>query len=213
MKKVINDYHLSPINQKPSTKLIGLTGGIGSGKTSVAKIIEEQDFPVYYSDIRAKEIVNDNAELKAKIIALLGENAYDEQGNYYRKWVAEQIFNDDAKRLALNNIIHPAVKQDFEYWVENQTAKLIFKETALLFELGLDKNCDASVLVTASKEIRIKRVMERDNKTKDEVLAIIKKQMPEEEKRQKANYVIENNMDWEALTQKTKEILAYLCDY
>lgn len=201
----------SIIKHKLSTKLIGLTGGIGSGKTSVAKIIEEQGFPVYNSDIRAKEIVNDNAELKAEIIALLGENAYDEQGNYHRKWVAEQIFNDDAKRLALNNIIHPAVKQDFENWKKKQTSKLIFKETALLFEVGLDKNCDASVLVTASEKIRIKRVMERDNKTKDEVLTIIKKQMPEEEKSQKADFVIENNTDWEALTQKTKEILDYLC--
>lgn len=198
--------------QPKANSLIGLTGGIGSGKTSVAKIIEEQGFPVYNSDIRAKEIVNDNAELKAKIITLLGENSYDEQGNYHRKWVAEQIFNDDAKRLALNNIIHPAVKQDFENWKKKQTSKLIFKETALLFEVGLDKNCDASVLVTASQEIRIKRVMERDNKTKDEVLAIINKQMPEEEKRQKADFVIENNGDLAELTQKTKRILDYLCE-
>lgn len=195
-------------SKQPKAKnLICLTGGIGSGKTSVAKIIEAQGFPVYYSDIRAKEIVNDNAELKAKIIALLGENAYDEQRNYHRKWVAEQIFNNDEKRLALNALIHPAVKQDFEHWVENQTAKLIFKETALLFELGLDKNCDASVLVTASQEIRIKRVMERDGKTREEVLAIINKQMPEEEKRQKADFVIENDGDLVELTQKTKECI------
>lgn len=191
-------------------KLIGLTGGIGSGKTSVAKIIEGQGFPVYYSDIRAKEIVNDNPELKAKIIALLGENAYDEQGNYYRKWVAEQIFNNDEKRLALNALIHPAVKQDFEHWVENQSSKLIFKETALLFELGLDKNCDASVLVTASQEIRIKRVMERDGKTREEVLAIIKKQMPEEEKRQKADFVIENDGDLVDLEEKVADLLKKL---
>lgn len=194
-------------NQKLKTKLIGLTGGIGSGKTAVANIIEKLGYPVYNSDNRAKEIVNDNAELKTKIIALLGENAYDENGNYHRKWVAEQIFSDDEKRMALNAIIHPAVKLDFENWVKTQSSKLIFKETALLFELGLDKNCDASVLVTASQEIRIKRVMERDQKTKDEVLAIIQKQMPEEEKCKKADFIIENNGSFEELTQEVKRVL------
>lgn len=207
MKKVINDYQLSTKNQKLSTKLIGLTGGIGSGKTAVAKIIEKLGYPVYNSDNRAKEIVNDNAELKTKIIALLGENAYDGNGNYHRKWVAEQIFSDDEKRLALNAIIHPAVKLDFENWVKTQSSKLIFKETALLFESGLDKNCDASVLVTASQETRIKRVMERDQKTKDEVLAIIQKQMPEEEKCKKADFIIENNGSFEELTQEVKRVL------
>lgn len=199
------------MSHQPSTKLIGLTGGIGSGKTSVARFIEKIGYPVYNSDIRAKEIVNDNAELKAKIIALLGEKAYDEQGNYCRKWVAEQIFNDDTKRLALNNIIHPAVKQDFENWKKNQNSKLIFKETALLFEAGLDKNCDAIILITADENIRIKRVMERDKKNEEEVLAIIRKQMSEEEKRQKSDFVIENNGDLEILEEKTKEILTYLC--
>lgn len=193
--------------QQTAKLLIGLTGGIGSGKTSVAKIIEAQGFPVYNSDIRAKEIVNDNSELKTNIIALLGKNAYDEQGNYNRKWVAEQIFNDDEKRLALNALIHPAVKQDFEQWKLAQTSDLIFKETALLFEVGLDKNCDASLLITADENVRIKRVMERDNKTKDEVLAIIKKQMSEEEKRRKADFVIENNDSWEILERLTQEMI------
>lgn len=139
--------------------IIGLTGGIGSGKTTVAGLIKKMGYPVYNSDIRAKEIVNDNAELKAKIITLLGENAYDEKGNYNRKWVAEQIFNDDEKRLSLNAIVHPAVKLDFAKWVAEQENNLVFKETALLFELGLDKNCDATILVTADEEIRIQRVM------------------------------------------------------
>lgn len=182
--------------------IIGLTGGIGSGKTAVAGLIKKMGYPVYNSDIRAKEIVNDNAELKAKIITLLGENAYDEKGNYNRKWVAEQIFNDDEKRLALNAIIHPAVKLDFEKWVAEQENDLVFKETALLFELGLDKNCDATILVTADEEIRIQRVMQRDEKSRAEVLSIIKKQMPEEEKRQKADFIIENNERIEELKEK-----------
>lgn len=188
-------------------KLIGITGGIGSGKTAAARIIAQMGYPVYNSDNRAKEIVNDNPELKEKIKSVLGENAYDEQGNYNRRWVAEQIFNDDEKRLTLNAIIHPAVKLDFEHWAESQVSRLIFKETALLFELGLDKNCNATLLITADEEMRIQRTMERDGKTEAEVLTIIKKQMPEEEKRQKADFVIENNDDLEKLTQDVRQIL------
>ena len=90
------------------TKIIGLTGGIGSGKTTAAKFLEKLGFLVYYSDIRAKEIVNDDKTLKKNIIELLGSEAYDTEGNYNRKWVAEQIFNNDEKRQALNSIIHPA---------------------------------------------------------------------------------------------------------
>lgn len=200
--------------QKPKTKseqhfpkLIGITGGIGSGKTAVAKIIENSGYPVYYSDDRAKDIVNDNAKLKTEISKLLGENAYDEKGNYNRKWVAQQIFNDDEKRLALNALIHPAVRLDFENWRYNQTSNWIFKETALLFELGLDKDCDTTILVTADEETRIRRVMMRDNKTREEVWKIIQKQMPEEEKRQKADFIIENHSDISQLEEQVRTLL------
>ena len=180
----------SLINNK---KIIGLTGGIGSGKTTVARFIEEMGFPVYYSDDRAKEIVNDDEVLKNKIKELLGEEAYDENGFYNRKYVSEIVFNNDETRLKLNALIHPAVKIDFENWVYKQQAEFIFKETALLFELNLNESCYKSVLVTADDNIRIKRVMDRDQKTYREIEAIIDKQMPEKDKIKRADFVIYNN--------------------
>ena len=171
-----------------ASKIIGLTGGIGSGKTTVAKLIEERGYPVYSSDTRAKDIVNDNDTLKQEIIGLLGENAYDSSGKYHSKWVAKQVFNDDKLRLTLNAIIHPAVKQDFESWVMMQNKNLVFKETALLFELNLDKDCFKSILVSTDEDIRIKRVMARDQKTEEEVKKIIDKQMPENRKTKKSRF-------------------------
>lgn len=196
--------------QQVGIKLIGLTGGIGSGKTVAAKMIETKGYPVYYSDVRAKEIVNEKAEIKVGIIQLLGEEAYDEKGQYNRKWVAQQVFNNSELLLKLNAIIHPVVKQDFEYWKNTQNTDFIFKETALLFELGLDKSCFKSILVTAENQIRIKRVMDRDSKTYREVEAIIQKQMPEKEKRQRADFVIDNNGSWEDLEKQIEEILSQI---
>lgn len=190
--------------------LVGLTGGIGSGKTSVAKIIESRGYPVYYSDIRAKQIANDDVELKSHIIALLGEKAYDVQGQYDRKWVGKQVFADNILLDKLNHLIHPAVRKDFELWLSQQNSKIIFKETALLFELNLDKQCDKTLLVTANAHLRIKRVMERDRKTYREVEDIIQKQMPEEDKIKYADFIIYNNGDWEELEAQTLKILGEL---
>lgn len=191
--------------QQHTSKIIGLTGGIGSGKSTVAKILEKMGYSVYYSDDRAKEIVYEDPH-KQKIIKLLGEKSY-ENGVYNRNWIAEQIFNDDEKRLALNQIIHPAVKKDFEEWVIQQKSKLGFKETALLFELNLDENCDKSILVTADESVRIRRVMERDGKTKEEVLQIISKQMPESDKVKRADFTVLNNGEKEELYQLIEEII------
>ena len=163
-------------------KIIGLTGGIGSGKTTVTKLLESKGYSVYYSDIRAKEIVNNNAFLKTRIIQLLGDKAYDQDGKYNRKWVAQRVFNNEKLLLELNKIIHPAVKSDFEFWVRKQKGDFIFKETALLFELNLDKNCFKTILVTADESLRIKRVMERDGKTCQEIKNIIQKQISEKER-------------------------------
>lgn len=117
---------------RENAKIIGVTGGIGSGKSTVSQFIEEAGFPVYYSDIRAKTIVNDDAELQEKIKSLLGVNAYDENGFYNRRYVGEIIFNDEDLRLKLNSLIHPAVKINFLNWVSQQTTPFVFKETALL---------------------------------------------------------------------------------
>ncbi|MCS3530626.1 dephospho-CoA kinase [Chryseobacterium sp. JUb7] len=188
-------------------KIIGLTGGIGSGKTTVAKFIEEFGFPVYYSDDRAKDIVNDDDNLKAKIKELLGEEAYDENGLYNRKFVAEKVFNNKDLLQHLNEIIHPAVRIDFENWLKKQTKYLVFKETALLFELRLHKQCYKSLLVTAEDNIRTKRVMDRDGKTYREVEAVMEKQMPEKDKIKLADCIIYNNTNVEDLKDQTEKII------
>lgn len=191
-------------------KIIGLTGGIGSGKTTVAKIIEEMGFSVYYSDDEAKNIVNKDLVLKQKIKELLSENAYDENGFYNRKYVAEKVFNNDELLQKLNSLIHPAVKSNFENWVENQNSEFLFKETALLFELKLNEQCWKSVLVTADDNIRIKRVMDRDGKTYREIESIMQKQMSEKEKIKLADFVIYNNSDLGNLQKETEEFLKIL---
>lgn len=191
-------------------KIIGLTGGIGSGKTTVAKFIGEMGFPVYFSDDRAKEIVNDDEVLKNRIKELLGEEAYDENGFYNRKYVSGIVFNDDEMRLQLNALIHPAVKIDFENWVENQNSEFVFKETALLFELKLNESCYKSVLVTADDNIRIKRVMDRDQKTYREIEAVIDKQMPEKDKIKRADFVIFNNEGIDELKTATEKMMVEL---
>ncbi|MBM7418644.1 MULTISPECIES: dephospho-CoA kinase [Chryseobacterium] len=207
MEELYSESQKSEPDSKPAPKIIGLTGGIGSGKTTVAKFIEDFGFPVYYSDDRAKDIVNDNDDLKVKIKELLGDESYDENGLYNRKFVAEKVFNNKDLLQSLNEIIHPAVRLDFEDWVKKQTKYLIFKETALLFELKLHKQCYRSVLVTAEDNIRIKRVMDRDGKTYREVQSVMEKQMPEKEKIKLANCIIYNNTNLDDLKEQTEKII------
>lgn len=191
-------------------KIIGITGGIGSGKSTVSKFIEEAGFPVYYSDIRAKTIVNDDPELRQKIKALLGEKSYDEAGLYDRKYVGSLVFDDADLLLKLNSLIHPAVKLDFEKWVKQQSKNLVFKETALLFELKLNEGCFKSILVTADDNCRLKRVMDRDNKTYREVESIMLRQMPEKDKVKMADFIIFNNDGFEELQRETEKVLTEL---
>ncbi|AZI67377.1 dephospho-CoA kinase [Kaistella daneshvariae] len=191
-------------------KIIGITGGIGSGKSTVSKFIEEAGFPVYYSDIGAKTIVNDDPELRQKIKALLGEKSYDEAGLYDRKYVGNVVFDDANLLLKLNSLIHPAVKLDFEKWVKQQSKNLVFKETALLFELKLNEGCFKSILVTADDNCRLKRVMDRDNKTYREVESIMLRQMPEKDKVKMADFIIFNNDGFEELQRETEKVLTEL---
>ena len=193
--------------QKAESKIIGITGGIGSGKSTVSKFIEELGFPVYDSDFWAKELVNLDENLKSRIIELLGEESYDENGKYNRKFVAENVFENQELLLKLNQIIHPAVKIHFENWVNAQNAEFVFKETALLFELKLNESCYQSILVTADENIRIKRVMDRDGRTYREVKEIIDKQMPEVDKVKLADFVIQNNTDLDTLKEFTHQVI------
>ncbi|OJX29379.1 MAG: dephospho-CoA kinase [Chryseobacterium sp. 36-9] len=205
----MQDINQNQEEDVPIPKIIGLTGGIGSGKTSVAKLLEEKGFPVYYSDDEAKNIVNKDSALKEKIIELLGIEAYID-GVYNRKYVAEKVFNNSELLEQLNHLIHPAVRIDFENWVEAQNSEYVFKETALLFELKLNQQCYKSLLITADDNLRIKRTMDRDGKTYREVEAIIQKQMPEKEKCKLADYIIYNNSDFESLRIATEAFIEEL---
>ena len=188
-------------------KIIGITGGIGSGKSTVSKFIEALGFSVYDSDFWAKELVNIDENLKSRIIELLGDESYDDNRKYNRKFVAEKVFENQELLLQLNQIIHPVVKIHFENWVNAQNAEFVFKETALLFELKLNESCHQSILVTADENIRIKRVMNRDGRTYREVKEIIDKQMPEVDKVKLADFVIQNNTDLDTLKEFTHQVI------
>lgn len=173
-------------------KTVGITGGIGSGKSVVAKILHEMGYPVYSSDERAKEIMHEDASIVEGLKQLFGEEAYVNR-ELNRAYIAAQIFNDESKRTAMNNLVHPAVRKDFKDWVERQNSPLVFQESALLFETGNYRSFDAVFLVSAPQEIRMKRVKERDHLSDEQVLSRFKAQMPEEEKKKLTNYVVDNS--------------------
>ncbi|MBO6213484.1 dephospho-CoA kinase [Algoriella sp.] len=174
--------------------IAGITGGIGSGKTTAAKFFEELGVPVYNSDTRAKLIQNENSEVKVKIIEAFGDEAYNQSG-LNRVYIAKQVFNNNEKLKQLNQIVHPAVFNDFEEWKKQQTSKIIMKEAAILIESGSYKDCDVVISVLMDKEKRIQRIMTRDGFTEEQVMARINNQISDEERIQKSDFIIDNNGD------------------
>jgi len=174
-------------------KKIGLTGGIGSGKSTVAKIFENLGVPVFVSDNVAKMLQDENAEVKKAISEIFGNEIYV-NGKLDRAKVAGIVFSDKKKLEQLNAIVHPAVGKAFEEFCnKNKSAKYILKEAAILFEIGDDKNLDGMLVVTAPIDVRAQRVMERDGISKAEVLQRMKNQWSEEDKVKKSDYVIVND--------------------
>jgi dephospho-CoA kinase len=172
-------------------KIIGLTGGIGSGKTTVAHMFSELGVPIYIADVEAKRLTNTSKVIRRQLIKLLGEKAYTETG-LDRKYVANKIFNDSALLQKVNKIIHPKVAAHFRKWLLKQKAAYVIKEAAILFENGSYKDCDMVLLVTAPKAIRIARVKDRDDTTKADIKQRMKNQWSDEEKQKRADIVIEN---------------------
>lgn len=174
------------------TKIIGLTGGIGSGKTTVAKYFASKGIPVYIADDAAKDIMNDK-EVVQEVQNIFSENVIQKDGFLDRNAIRELVFKDKSKLEQLNKIIHPKVKTDFENWLkQHKNVTFVIKEVAILFETNGQKYCDATILVTAPIETRIKRVLKRDSTSKESILQIIKNQLPEEKKMELATYVISN---------------------
>ena len=174
-------------------KCIGLTGGIGSGKTTVARIFSMLNVPVYNSDEAGRNISNIDPLVKNTIKEQFGADVFDQNENLNREKLSAIVFNDSSALAKLNAIIHPAVAQDFNMWCAKQSSPFVIKETAILFEHGLDKHLDGVIVVEAPDELRIKRVMHRNGITEDAVRQRIQQQLPQDELISRADWVIHNN--------------------
>ncbi len=173
---------------------IGITGNIGSGKTTVSQLFEILGIPVFYSDTEAKKVMVTDVQLISAIKGHFGEEAYFADGSLNRKLIAGVVFNNDAELQKLNSLVHPAVFRAFDQWVlQYPDAPYVLKEAAVLFESGSYKDCDYTIIVTAPTDMRIARVMKRDNITEIEAQSREVKQMPQEEKQQLASYTITND--------------------
>lgn len=171
---------------------IGLTGGIGSGKTTVARIFEVLGIPVYYADDAAKRLMNTDEALKAAIVEAFGREAYTE-GSLNRAFLASIVFNDPAKLALLNSLTHPATIQDANQWMERQHAPYTIKEAALIFESGSDEHLDFVIGVSAPEKLRIHRVMQRDGVTESGIRSRMARQMDEALKMEKCDFLVIND--------------------
>ncbi len=184
--------------------VIGLTGGIGSGKTTVAKLFEKLGIPIYIADVEAKLLMNSSKVIKRKLIDLLGVGAY-KNNQLDRTFIASKIFNDDRILAKINAIVHPKVGIHFKRWVKKQTSEYVIKEAAIIFEQQKQSDYDYIITVTASMQTRISRLLKRDDTTKDKIMAIVKNQMSDDEKIEKSDFVI-NNESLELTKLKVIEI-------
>ena len=185
-------------------KVIGLTGGIGSGKTTVGTMFKDLGVSVYIADEEARRLSNSSKVIKQKLTRLLGHSAYV-GGQLNRKFVANLIFKDPKLLAAVNAIIHPKVASHFKRWVRKQPGNYCIKEAAILFENGGYKDCYLTILVTAPIEIRIKRVRDRDNSTIEAIRDRMNNQWTDEEKKAYADIVIEN-LDLDSTLKKVQKI-------
>lgn len=175
-------------------KKIGITGGIGSGKTYITKVFSALGVPVYSADEQAKKIVDADFLIREKITALLGADAYTNQ-KYNRKYVTEKVFNDKPLLQKLNQIIHPAVQADYENWLKKHADfSYTVKESALIFENAVENQFDAVILITADRDTKINRITNRDpHRSKEAIQSILNNQLPDEDKIKKADFIIHNN--------------------
>ncbi|MDO9275104.1 MAG: dephospho-CoA kinase [Lutibacter sp.] len=173
-------------------KIIGLTGGIGSGKSTVLALFAELGVATYIADNQAKKLMNSDAQLKNQIINLFGEKAYA-LGELNSAYIASHVFNNKEKLKALNALVHPKVREDFQYFIEKTNADFVIYEAAILFESGSDKLCDYIITVSSSFENKINRVMKRDGVSEAQILERMKHQSTDGFKIKKSNFVIRNN--------------------
>lgn len=172
-----------------------LTGGIGSGKTTVANVFKTLGVPIYIADDQAKQLMLRSKVIRRKLITLFGEDAYTKEG-LNKPYLSKAIFNDKELLKKINAIVHPKVAKHFEKWVAKQNTEYVIKEAAIVFENGSYKNYDYIITIIAPREIRLQRVLKRDNSTKSKVEAIMKNQWEDDKKIKLSHFVIENiNLD------------------
>ena len=182
---------------------LGLTGGIGSGKTTIAKVFQELGASVYYADVEAKKFLA-YENVKKQLVILFGEIVISAQNEVDKMALAAIVFTDPNELAKLNALIHPLLEKDFEDWIHKQNANLIVKEAAILFEAGFDKSVDKILTISAPVEERIARVIKRDGVNKQQVLDRISKQWTDEQREAKSDYVIRNANDDLVLNQIIK---------
>ncbi|ATA73614.1 dephospho-CoA kinase [Capnocytophaga sp. H4358] len=184
--------------------VVGLTGGIGSGKTTITRMFQDLGIPVYISDIEAQKVIETDPVVKRRIIKEFGELAYID-GKYNRRYIADIVFNDKHKLQNLNNIVHPALALHFQRWKDMQKSLYIIKEAAILFESGAYKQCDYIITVTAPEQERIRRVVERDQVTEKLVRERMRNQWTDEERIKLSDEVVDN-INIQVSLLKVKEI-------
>jgi dephospho-CoA kinase len=180
--------------------IVGLTGGIGSGKSTVARLFEIMGCVIFYSDLVAKQVYYEK-EVKKKVTGLLGEMAYKNETEINKAYISSMIFSDTILLHKLNAIIHPAVIEEFNRFADANKGRILVKESALLFEARLTEGLDKIIVVTAPDELRIKRVMSRENVSREYVQKKISSQLPQQEKIKKADYIITNDEEEFLITQ------------
>lgn len=187
---------------------IGITGGIGSGKSVIASLLNLYDIPVYVADNESKILLATSPVIKAKLIALLGEELYTEEG-LNKKLLASHIFSNSECLKQVNAIIHPEVNHHFSEWIKNQSSELCAIESAILFESGFNKVVDRSLMVYAPQELRIKRALQRDNVSREEIVSRMNNQLSDETKKEWSDYVIYND-DKHALLPQIEKFIVYI---
>ena len=187
---------------------LAITGNMGSGKTTICEILISQGIPVYFSDIRAKELMNQDKSLVKQIQKLFGKESY-RSGLLNRKWIAEIVFKDSKALNELNNLVHPVVHQDYLKWVNQQSKDIVAYESAIVFEHGREGKFDAVILVSCPERLRLDRIRKRDGFTEEEIQLRTRFQWPDEKKRKVSDYIIEN-INFLQAEQQVKTVLSLI---
>ena len=188
---------------------VGITGGIGAGKSTVCDLLRERGVAVYDSDSRAKQLMSEDVMLRAELIEAFGDAVYGASG-LDRAYLAKSVFGNDEALRKLNAIVHPAVMRDFAEWAEVQEGDYVVLESAILFEAGLADRVDSVIAVMAPESLRLERAMARDGASRDEILRRIRSQMSDDERMERAKYAVVN-IDREELAEDVEQLHRRLC--